>query len=86
MEDFSFEALAREWTEFWKALRARLPDDLFSRQAATEIARLTRPVEPFNASDLFAPIVGVAGLLLGVILIWYSINPLPPPKKHAQEP
>lgn len=76
MEEFSFEALARQVSEFWERLRERLPQDLFSRETATEIARLTRPVEPFNASDLLAPIIGVAGLLLGVILAGVAVASL----------
>lgn len=68
MEEFSFEALAQQVNEFWTRLRAQLPEDLFSREGATEIVRLTRPVEPFNYSDLLAPVIGLAGLLLGVIL------------------
>lgn len=68
MEEFSFEALAKQVREFWERLRAELPEGLFSREGATELVRLTRPVEPFNYSDLLAPVIGLAGLLLGVLL------------------
>ncbi len=68
MEEFSWESLVQQVNEFWARLRAQLPDDLVSREAATEIVRLTRPVDPFNYSDLLAPVIGLAGLLLGVIL------------------
>lgn len=76
MEEFSFEALARQVGEFWERLRERFPQGPFSREAATELARLTRPVEPFNASDLLAPLIGVAGLLLGVILAGVAVASL----------
>jgi len=68
VEEFSFEALAKQVREFWERLRAELPEGLFSREGATELVRLTRPVEPFNYSDLLAPVIGLAGLLLGVLL------------------
>ncbi|MDG2303050.1 MAG: hypothetical protein P8R42_00120 [Candidatus Binatia bacterium] len=68
MEEFSFEALVEQVNEFWSRLRAQFPKDLMSREAATELVRITRPVDPFNYSDLLAPVIGLAGMLLGLIL------------------
>lgn len=76
MEEFSFEALAEQVRAFWARLRSELPESLFSREGATELARLTRPVEPFNYSDLLAPVIGLAGLLLGVLLTGVALASL----------
>lgn len=76
MQEFSWEAFYREVSRLWEGLRARLPDDLMSREAATELVRLSRPVEPFNAFDLFAPVIGLAGLLAGLLLAGVALASL----------
>lgn len=76
MEEFSFEALVRQVETLWARVRSELPDDLFSPSTARELARLTRPVEPFNYSDLLAPVIGLAGLLAGVLLTGVAVASL----------
>lgn len=76
MEPYSFEALANQVTELWQQIRANLPPGVFSREGASEIVRLAQPVEPFNYFDFLAPVVGLAGLLLGLILAGVAVASL----------
>ncbi len=76
MQPFSWESLVREVERFWDDVQASLPEGLFSRETATEVVRLTRPVEPFNSLDFLAPILGLAGALLGVLLAGVALASL----------
>jgi len=76
MEEFSWKSVVAEISGFCARLRARLPDDLMSRDTATELVLLTRPVEPFNYSDLAAPVIGLAGVLLGLLLAGVAVASL----------
>lgn len=76
MDEFSWQSFADGMSRLWERFRAQLPDDLLSREAATELVRLTRPVEPFNYFDLAAPIIGLAGLVTGLLLVGVALASL----------
>lgn len=76
MEPYSFEALAKQVSDLWEQLRASMPESVFSRDGATELVRLAQPVEPFNYFDFLAPVVGLAGLLLGLVLAGVAVASL----------
>jgi hypothetical protein len=76
VEGFSWEWLAAQARALWSEISREMPDGLFSRRTATDLVRLARPVEPFNAFDLVAPVIGIAGLVLGLMLAGVAVASL----------
>ncbi|MBM4266663.1 MAG: hypothetical protein FJ144_08640 [Deltaproteobacteria bacterium] len=76
MLEFSWRMLVEQVGAFWEGLRAQLPESLFTPQGARELVRLSHPVEPFNQPELVAPVVGLAGLLLGLVLAGVAVGAL----------
>ena len=71
----AWQAVTEPLVGLWKALESRfglLADLVRSDPSAAErwqnVARLGRPVEPFDQPDFLAPLIGIAGLLAGALL------------------
>lgn len=76
IEPPSWQALVDEVRRLWEGIRDSLPGDLWSRQTATDLVRLTRPVKPFNSFDLVTPVIGLAGVLVGLLLAGVALGAL----------
>jgi hypothetical protein len=50
--------------------------DPFAGETWRSVARLGRPVEPFDRPDFLAPLIGIAGLLVGVLLCGVALASL----------
>jgi hypothetical protein len=62
---------------WWASLRDLLAGEgPFVPGAWRDVARLSHPVEPFNRPDFVAPLVGIAGILLGVLLTGVALASL----------
>jgi hypothetical protein len=60
---------------FVSALRDEvLAEGIFSREGLVGLIRLTRPIAPFNQPQLFAPLVGLAGALLSLVLAGLAVS------------
>jgi hypothetical protein len=57
----------------WELLREKLAAAGPPAEGWRALAQIGRPVEPFAVSDLLAPIVGVAGVLLGLLLAGVAV-------------
>jgi hypothetical protein len=69
--------------EVWQTLEGRLGAflgvegvDPFSGEAWRSIARIGRPVEPFDHPDFLAPLIGITGLFVGVLLCGVALASL----------
>jgi hypothetical protein len=51
-------------------------EEWLSREGFTSLARMTRPIEPFNQPQFAAPIVGLAGAVLGLVLMGVAVSSL----------
>lgn len=67
----------------WKSLEGTLESfvgregiDAFSGDAWRSVARLSRPVDPFDRPDFLAPLIGIAGLVVGLLLCGIAIASL----------
>jgi hypothetical protein len=81
------EAAWRSLTEplvgLWQSLEGRIGAfvglegvDPFAGETWRSVARLGRPVEPFDRPDFLAPLIGIAGLLVGVLLCGVALASL----------
>jgi hypothetical protein len=52
------------------------PEGLFSRDAVDRLVRLTYPVAPFNQPEFVAPVLGIAGVLLSLVLAGVALSSL----------
>jgi hypothetical protein len=69
LQRLTWEALLEGLNEIWFTLRDQMSTDaIFSGEAARQLARLSRPVEPFNQPEILAPLAGIGGVLLGLVL------------------
>ena len=71
------EVANRAWeaaSEGWRD--GVLSADALSGDALASLGRLARPVAPFNQPEFFAPLVGLAGLLLSLVLAGVAVSSL----------
>lgn len=52
------------------------PEGLFSRDAVDRLVRITYPVAPFNQPEIVAPVLGIAGVLLSLLLAGVAVSSL----------
>ena len=52
------------------------PEGLFSRDAVDRLVRVTYPVAPFNQPEFVAPVLGIAGVLLSLVLAGVAVSSL----------
>ena len=67
------ELAQRAWGSLTEGLSA---EDLLSPEGLTSLARFTTPVAPFNRPEVLAPLVGLAGVVLGVLLAGAAVGSL----------
>src|SRR5581483_8634859 len=65
----AWDTLTRSASRAWEMAESFSPEEWLSRDGVTAIARLTRPVEPFNQPEFAAPLVGLAGAILSLVLV-----------------
>ena len=68
MEEFSWQAFVDDIRRFWSEAAARLGATSSPLGRDVDLLRVLRPVEPYNTVDALAPLVGLAGALLGILL------------------
>jgi hypothetical protein len=52
------------------------PEGIFSRDAVDRLVRVTYPVAPFNQPEFVAPVLGIAGVLLSLVLAGVAVSSL----------
>ena len=76
-QGLSWQSLVARLGDLWSAVRDEIaPEGIFTRETALEIVRLSRPIEPFNQPDFIAPLIGLGGLLLGLVLAGVALSSL----------
>jgi hypothetical protein len=71
------EPLGEIWRSLEGALGAVLGREGVDAEAAwRSVARLGRPVEPFDRPDFLAPLIGIAGLFVGLLLCGVALASL----------
>ena len=75
--DVAWRTLAEAAERAWEAIgEAFSSEDWLSRDGIRSLVRLTRPIEPFNRPEFVAPLVGLAGLVLGLVLVGVAVSSL----------
>ncbi|HZR80654.1 MAG TPA: hypothetical protein VFD92_06125 [Candidatus Binatia bacterium] len=72
----AWDTLTRSASRAWEMAESFSPEEWLSRDGVTAIARLTRPVEPFNQPEFAAPLVGLAGAILSLVLVGVAVSSL----------
>jgi hypothetical protein len=73
----SWGVLASLAERAWDAIAEGFaPEEWLSRDGLRNLVRLTHPVEPFNRPEFVAPLVGLAGMLLGLVLAGVAVSSL----------
>ncbi len=71
------ELASRTWTAVRDGLAEALSgEDLLTREGLQGLVRLARPIAPFNQPELAAPLVGLAGALLSLVLAGVAVSSL----------
>lgn len=52
------------------------PEGLFTRDAVDRLVKITYPVAPFNQPEFVAPVLGIAGVLLSLLLAGVAVSSL----------
>src|SRR3954454_2567952 len=77
LQEVSWRSLVETVSGAWAALtEAVAPEGLFSRDAVDRLVRVTYPVAPFNQPEIVAPLLGVAGVLLSLVLAGVAVSSL----------
>jgi hypothetical protein len=77
LQEFSWQSLVDTATSAWSTLiEAVAPEGLFSRDAVDRLVRVTYPVAPFNQPEIVAPVLGIAGVLLSLMLAGVAVSSL----------
>jgi len=77
LQELSWQNLVDTVSSTWSALaEAVAPEGLFSRDAVDRLVRITYPVAPFNQPEIVAPLLGVAGVLLSLVLAGVAVSSL----------
>jgi hypothetical protein len=75
--DIAFRAVSDAASRAWEILVEGFePSDWLSREGITSVMRFTRPIEPFNQPEFAAPLVGIAGIVLSLVLVGVAISSL----------
>jgi hypothetical protein len=67
------EAGERAWQAVAEGFSA---EEWLSRDGLQSLVRLTRPIEPFNRPEFAAPLFGLAGAILGLVLLGVAVSSL----------
>jgi hypothetical protein len=69
LSELSWKAMVDGVNDAWRSLgEAVAPDGVFSRDSLERLVRVSYPVAPFNRPEVVAPLLGLAGLLLSMVL------------------
>ncbi|HEY8517792.1 MAG TPA: hypothetical protein VIS07_19965 [Candidatus Binatia bacterium] len=75
--ELSWQTLLDGVRDAWSALGSAVaPEGVFTRDALERLVRLSYPVAPFNRPELLAPILGLAGVLLSLVLAGVAVSSL----------
>jgi len=77
VQDFSWQSLVDTVSSALSALGETIaPDGLFTRDAVDRLVKITYPVAPFNQPEFVAPVLGIAGVLLSLLLAGVAVSSL----------
>jgi hypothetical protein len=77
LQEVSWQSLVDAVSNAWSTLaEAVAPEGLFTRDAVDRLVRITYPVAPFNEPQIVAPLLGVAGVLLSLVLAGVAVSSL----------
>ena len=77
LQEVSWQSLVDTVSGAWTTLtEAVAPEGLFSRDAVDRLVRVTYPVAPFNQPEIVAPVLGIAGVLLSLVLAGVAVSSL----------
>ncbi|MBM4242568.1 MAG: hypothetical protein FJ148_01980 [Deltaproteobacteria bacterium] len=77
VQDFSWQSLVDTVSGALSALGETIaPDGLFTRDAVDRLVKITYPVAPFNQPEFVAPVLGIAGVLLSLLLAGVAVSSL----------
>ena len=77
LQDFSWHNLVETLSGVLSALRETVaPEGLFTRDAVDRLVKITYPVAPFNQPEFVAPVLGIAGVLLSLLLAGVAFSSL----------
>jgi len=77
LQEVSWQNLVDTVSGAWSSLtEAIAPEGLFSREAVDRLVRVTYPVAPFNQPEFVAPVLGIAGVLLSLVLAGVAVSSL----------
>ncbi|HYC21811.1 MAG TPA: hypothetical protein VEI94_03870 [Candidatus Bathyarchaeia archaeon] len=75
MTQIAWQYLTEQASQLFSSLREEaLGERFFSIESLQGILRLTQPVAPFNQPAFIAPLVGLGGMLLGLILAGVAVS------------
>jgi hypothetical protein len=77
LQELSWQSLIETVSSAWQTLAESIaPEGLFSRDAVDRLVRVTYPVAPFNEPEIVAPVLGIAGVLLSLVLAGVAVSSL----------
>jgi len=77
LQEFSWQGLVDGVSGALTSIgEAIAPEGLFSRDAVDRLVRVTYPVAPFNQPEFVAPVLGIAGVLLSLVLAGVAVSSL----------
>lgn len=77
LPEVSWQSLVATVSDAWTNVVDTLaPEGLFSRDAVDRLVRVTYPVAPFNQPEFVAPVLGIAGVLLSLLLAGVAFSSL----------
>lgn len=77
LQEFSWQGLVDSVSGALTSIgEAIAPEGLFSRDAVDRLVRITYPVAPFNQPEFVAPVLGIAGVLLSLVLAGVAVSSL----------
>jgi hypothetical protein len=77
LQEFSWQGLVDSVTGALTSIgEAIAPEGVFSRDAVDRLVRITYPVAPFNQPEFVAPVLGIAGVLLSLVLAGVAVSSL----------
>jgi len=77
LPELSWQALIDGVNDAWNALGQTLaPEGVFTRDSLERLVRVSYPVAPFNRPEVAAPLLGLAGVLLSLVLAGVAVSSL----------
>jgi hypothetical protein len=77
LQEFSWQRLVDTVSGALTSIgEAIAPEGIFSRDAVDRLVRVTYPVAPFNQPEFVAPVLGIAGVLLSLVLAGVAVSSL----------